>query len=192
MWRFILVFLPLSLIHADSMVTEFKDSSGSGYKYHSFIQRAARQYSLDPKLVHAVIQVESAYNPYAVSRKGAQGLMQDANGKWVMTIDADNYDGVGALLPGGDYTMPLPAGYVEDWAGQTNLATNINFTVPDPGAAPTVVNGAGTNQDGTNPNRVLVTYTRNVGLSALNVSNYAIDGMRIRSHVSIMYIVPTE
>jgi soluble lytic murein transglycosylase-like protein len=40
------------------------------------ITRTAREYNVDPLLVHAVIQVESNYNPYAISRKGAEGLMQ--------------------------------------------------------------------------------------------------------------------
>ena len=40
------------------------------------VEAAARKYDLDPLLVHSVIAVESAYNPYAVSPKGAQGLMQ--------------------------------------------------------------------------------------------------------------------
>ncbi len=33
-------------------------------------------YSIDPRLIRAMIQVESGYNPRAVSRAGAQGLMQ--------------------------------------------------------------------------------------------------------------------
>lgn len=40
------------------------------------IEKTAREYDLDPLLVHAVIQVESAFNVNAVSPKGAEGLMQ--------------------------------------------------------------------------------------------------------------------
>ncbi len=40
------------------------------------VEDAARRYDLDPLLVHAVIQVESGYNQYAISHAGAQGLMQ--------------------------------------------------------------------------------------------------------------------
>jgi soluble lytic murein transglycosylase-like protein len=40
------------------------------------VEAAAKRYDVDPLLVHSVIQVESSYNPYAVSAKGAQGLMQ--------------------------------------------------------------------------------------------------------------------
>lgn len=40
------------------------------------ISRYARDYGVDPVLVKAVIQVESGYNPWAVSNKGARGLMQ--------------------------------------------------------------------------------------------------------------------
>lgn len=40
------------------------------------VEATARKYDVDPLLVHSVIAVESGYNPYAVSPKGAQGLMQ--------------------------------------------------------------------------------------------------------------------
>ncbi len=40
------------------------------------VEAIAATQSLPPQLVHSVIQVESNYNPLAVSSKGAQGLMQ--------------------------------------------------------------------------------------------------------------------
>ena len=45
-------------------------------EFEIVIDRTARGQNLDPRLVRAVIQVESAFDPDAVSRKGAQGLMQ--------------------------------------------------------------------------------------------------------------------
>lgn len=50
-------------------------SSKNG-KYSSIIQRAAKTYGVSSKLIHAIIKVESSYNPRAVSPKGARGLMQ--------------------------------------------------------------------------------------------------------------------
>src|SRR6202030_4226812 len=44
--------------------------------YDPMIERAARSAALRPELVRAVIVVESAFNPRALSRRGAQGLMQ--------------------------------------------------------------------------------------------------------------------
>jgi hypothetical protein len=45
-------------------------------KYADEIERAAIEHNVDPALVRAVIHAESAFNPYAVSPKGAEGLMQ--------------------------------------------------------------------------------------------------------------------
>jgi soluble lytic murein transglycosylase-like protein len=44
--------------------------------YDDIIREAAETYELDPDLIHAVMQAESAFHPYAVSRAGAEGLMQ--------------------------------------------------------------------------------------------------------------------
>jgi soluble lytic murein transglycosylase-like protein len=44
--------------------------------FDPMIERAARAQALHPELVRAVIVVESAFNPHAVSRRGALGLMQ--------------------------------------------------------------------------------------------------------------------
>jgi soluble lytic murein transglycosylase-like protein len=44
--------------------------------YDDIVQEAAAQYGMDANLIHAVMQAESAFHPYAVSRAGAEGLMQ--------------------------------------------------------------------------------------------------------------------
>jgi soluble lytic murein transglycosylase len=45
-------------------------------QYADLIDRIAAQHAVDPRLVRAIIRVESNFEPLAISRKGAQGLMQ--------------------------------------------------------------------------------------------------------------------
>ncbi len=49
---------------------------GDHFSLHDIIQRYSRHFRLEEALVRAVIKVESNFNPKAVSRRGAQGLMQ--------------------------------------------------------------------------------------------------------------------
>jgi soluble lytic murein transglycosylase-like protein len=48
----------------------------SGKDYDPHVQTAARKYELPPALIKAVMAAESAFNPRAVSPRGALGLMQ--------------------------------------------------------------------------------------------------------------------
>lgn len=54
----------------------FKNFAKNKKKYAPLIAKAAAKYQIDEKLLHAVIQTESAYNDKAISSAGAVGLMQ--------------------------------------------------------------------------------------------------------------------
>jgi len=45
-------------------------------QYDEFIERVGKNYHVDPSLIKAIIHTESDFNHRAVSRRGAQGLMQ--------------------------------------------------------------------------------------------------------------------
>jgi soluble lytic murein transglycosylase-like protein len=52
------------------------ESTSARDLYEPYVLEYSNQHSLRPELVRAVIQVESGYNPRALSPKGAMGLMQ--------------------------------------------------------------------------------------------------------------------
>ena len=62
--------------------------------YADLINRTAREHGIEPGLIKAIIRVESNFNPGAVSRKGAQGLMQ------LMPATAANHAVADAFDPG--------------------------------------------------------------------------------------------
>jgi len=55
-------------------------------RYAKIIEEVAQRTNLSPELLHAVVRAESAYDPKALSKKGARGLMQ------LMPATADRYD----------------------------------------------------------------------------------------------------
>lgn len=46
------------------------------HKYLGMVRQASRKYGIDESLILAIMQTESSFNPYAVSRSDALGLMQ--------------------------------------------------------------------------------------------------------------------
>ena len=60
---------------APGFAPAFQPATAPG-PYHKLINAAAKSADIQADLVHAVVLVESAYNPGALSPKGAQGLMQ--------------------------------------------------------------------------------------------------------------------
>lgn len=67
----------------DGFEIYIRESTGKGlatsrgyYPYREVVRKASTLYGVEEPLVRAVIEIESDYNRYAVSRAGARGLMQ--------------------------------------------------------------------------------------------------------------------
>jgi soluble lytic murein transglycosylase-like protein len=84
----------------------------------SLIRRLSERYELAPELVRAVIRQESAYDPFAVSVKGAQGLMQLMPGTARRFGVQDVFDPAENILGGIKYLRHL----MDRYEGDTRLA----------------------------------------------------------------------
>lgn len=71
--------------------------------YQEAIDEAARIYGLDPKLLHALVITESAYQPNALSPVGAGGLTQLMPGTAAELGVVDRFDPVENVRGGADY-----------------------------------------------------------------------------------------
>jgi hypothetical protein len=60
----------------DEVIEEILPTASGPVDFEVLVAEAAQRHGLDPALVRAVVGVESGFQPQAVSRKGAQGLMQ--------------------------------------------------------------------------------------------------------------------
>jgi len=110
------------------------------------VDRIAGRHSLPPELLHSVIKVESNYNPWAVSSKGALGLMQliPATARRFGVSDAfnpsDNIEGGAKYLRylldlyNGDYPLALAAynageGAVQKYGGVPPYKETQNYLI---------------------------------------------------------------
>lgn len=86
--------------------------------YRSIAEDKALQYNIDPQLIKAVIRVESNWNPYAVSPKGALGLMQLMPSTAVLLGVVNPFDPVENIDGGVRYLKYL----IEKFGGSLTLA----------------------------------------------------------------------
>lgn len=64
------------VVSASEKTREASVSPDNRQRYGAVIEQTAGRFGIDAALLHAVISVESGYNPNAISRRGAGGLMQ--------------------------------------------------------------------------------------------------------------------
>ncbi|MGR8981070.1 MAG: lytic transglycosylase domain-containing protein [Gammaproteobacteria bacterium] len=114
-----------------------KSLSRKNKEYAAMVAQAAKKHQVDAKLLHAVIQAESSYNPTAVSPAGAVGLMQlmpataSRFGVYDRTDPYQNIDGgtryLKHLLTMFDSNLPLAVAAYN--AGENAVIRNHN-TIP--------------------------------------------------------------
>ena len=87
-------------------------------QYEGIIKQAAKRFGVDRNLIKAVIKAESDFNHKAVSRKGAQGLMQLMPGT-ADEMDVDNPFNAEENIFGGTRYLSL---LLKRFKGDTSLA----------------------------------------------------------------------
>ncbi|MBI9077397.1 MAG: lytic transglycosylase domain-containing protein [Desulfatibacillum sp.] len=87
-------------------------------KYDRHIQEASAQHQVDFNLIKAVIKVESSFNPRAVSRAGARGLMQIMPDNFVRLGISDPENPRQNIMGGARYLRQM----LNRFEGKTTLA----------------------------------------------------------------------
>jgi hypothetical protein len=82
--------------------------------YGDIIQSAAKKYSVDADLIFSVIAAESNFNPRAISRRGARGLMQLLPATGTRFGVKDIFDPAQNIDAGTQYLRDLMARYQGD------------------------------------------------------------------------------
>ena len=76
-------------------------------RYDKFIQKAASSHQVPFSLIKSVIRAESAFNPAAVSPKGAKGLMQIMPENYKALAITDPFDPEQSIMGGAQYLKSM-------------------------------------------------------------------------------------
>jgi soluble lytic murein transglycosylase-like protein len=117
-------------------------------RYRNEILRAAKQHGVDAALIRAVIHAESAFDPKAVSPKGAVGLMQIMPDNFKMLALSKPHDPADNIMAGTKFLAQL----IDQYAG------NLTLSLAAYNAGPGAVNRYG----GVPPYRETTQYVRRV------------------------------
>jgi len=96
-------------------------------RFDPIIKKASRTFGLDFSLIKAVVSAESGFNPRAVSKKGAKGLMQIMPGNYKHLNISDPFDPTQNVMGGSRYLKQL----MNRYRGRTNLALAAYNAGPD-------------------------------------------------------------
>jgi soluble lytic murein transglycosylase-like protein len=86
--------------------------------FNPIIHKAADEFEIDPALIKAVIMAESRYNPKAVSKRGAKGLMQLMPATAKSLGVTDSFDPEDNIFAGSRYLKTL----IKKFDGDIELA----------------------------------------------------------------------
>ena len=90
----------------------------SSTKYDHIISDASKKYGVDSRLLKAIIRAESDFNPKAVSKKGAKGLMQIMPENYRLLNISNPYDPRQSIMGGARYFKDL----YERYKGKLSLS----------------------------------------------------------------------
>lgn len=91
----------------DATLAGRQEQDAQRARYSAYVEDAAKEHRVGAALLHAVISAESGYNPNALSRKGAIGLMQLMPETARRYDVADPYDPVQNIRGGTRYLRDL-------------------------------------------------------------------------------------
>lgn len=116
-WRGLLrtLLVALLIVVLGPLVLETAGKSVYPFRYRETILDNSRLNSLDPRLVAAVIRVESGFRPETTSKKGARGLMQimPETGTWAASrMGVKSFDPGDLYLP--ETSIKLGTWYLAD------------------------------------------------------------------------------